>query len=146
MKSIGKYFGLIGFILFFVATIFKIFHLQGASMLLLLGVLSSIVYFVSSFFIKEISALKGLDKINTIVLPIAMIIFLLSFLFKMMHWQGAGHLINVSLIAFCILVITTLISLFSKQKTHIGEFVDLYKFSFLYVIVVLILMGVRSII
>ncbi|MBT3303523.1 MAG: hypothetical protein HOD63_17715 [Bacteroidetes bacterium] len=75
-----------------------------------------------------------------------MILFLTSFLFKMMHWPGAGYLINVSLIAFGIIAITTLIGLFSKEKTQIAEFVKLYKFSFLYVIVVLIMMGVRSII
>ena len=75
-----------------------------------------------------------------------MILFLTSFLFKMMHWPGAGYLINVSLIAFGVITITTLIGLFSKEKAQNTEFVVLYKLSFLYVIAILIMMGVPSII
>ena len=73
-----------------------------------------------------------------------MIIFLASFVFKIMHWPGANILLGISLVLFMVLTITIIISVFSSWREYNDELINIYKFALIYLIAILIMFGFNS--
>ncbi|MBL6964417.1 MAG: hypothetical protein ISR55_11380 [Bacteroidetes bacterium] len=144
MKKIENFLGLFGFILFFVAIFFKFYHYPGAAILRLAGTTLGIIYFATSFFSKDLYSLKGIEKMNGMTVALAMIFFLISFLFKTNHWPGGDILLEISLLTIAIYMLSIIISIFSVDKLYNTALINRFKFSILYFAAVLIMFGMRA--
>jgi hypothetical protein len=144
MKNVAKHLGLIGVILFITSILFKHFHLAGAGVILTLACLLGLIYYISSLFCKDIHALGGFEQAKGISLAVNMIVFFVSFLFKMMHWPGANILLGVSVLFFIVFILIALISMYAKKQNNSSQLSNLYLISILYMAAVLIMFGLRS--
>lgn len=144
MKSTSKLIGFIGFIIFFAGIFFKQFHLVGAGVLIVLGSAFGIVYFASHLFSKKKSEYKTCEKVRGTMASIAMIVFFVSFTFKMQHWSGSGILLGISMLSFLFYMIPLIKSILTNDHDANQEVVDIYKFSILYMAAVLIMFGMKS--
>ncbi len=74
-----------------------------------------------------------------------MIVFLAAFLFKMMHWPGANILLGLSMILLVIFIIIGAIGLYPKEKKASIELTNVNTITIMYMAIVLIMFGLRSI-
>ena len=93
MKKLIKISALVATILLMSGIIFKTQHWPGAHIILMTGVAAGVISALSliTTFIGKLSS--GLEKFNIIFASLAIIIILLSFLFKVLHWPGAEKLV-----------------------------------------------------
>lgn len=83
-------------ILLLFGTLFKISHWPGANVLIVIGAAAGIFLFVlliTTFFGKLTT---GFEQFNGIFASLALILSLLAFMFKLMHWPGAGIIIWIA--------------------------------------------------
>jgi uncharacterized membrane protein len=97
MKQINKTLGVISIIVLFVGVLFKRSHWQGASVLLTLGALAVIAFFIVylSVGIKQLST--ELEKSYGIIGGISICISLLGLLWKMQHWPRGNIFVFISI-------------------------------------------------
>ena len=145
MKNLSKTLGLIGVFLFLTSVIFKHFHLAGAGVILSLSIVLGLIFYVSEILSKEIKALNGIDQAIGYSLLINMIVFLGAFLFKMMHWPGANILLGLSMIFLVIFIIIGVIGIYPKEKKASIELTNVNTITIMYMAIVLIMFGLRSI-
>ncbi|MBT3303521.1 MAG: hypothetical protein HOD63_17705 [Bacteroidetes bacterium] len=145
MKNLSKTLGLIGVFLFLTSVIFKHFHLAGAGVILSLSIVLGLIFYVSEILSKEIKALNGIDQAIGYSLLINMIVFLGAFLFKMMHWPGANILLGLSMIFLVIFIIIGAIGIYPKEKKASIELTNVNTITIMYMAIVLIMFGLRSI-
>ena len=134
MKKGALSISLISAILLFVGIVFKNFHWPGASILLLLGAVLGIVFFVI-FLVDGTKLLKsGLERTNATVVSITMAVVLAGFLFKVQHWPGSGIILIVShiiLLLSCILMFIDAFSETDKSRKSIKAMLALIYFIFM---------------
>jgi len=140
MKNASNILGVIGFIIMLIGVIFKGMHYPGANLLMLLGTLLGVIFFFMSFLYKDINELNLFAIFSEYFLSFAMMISLVAFIFKSMHWPGGGVLVGISVITYFILGISISVSiLINKEK----QFISLHKITlaFLYQLTILIYFG-----
>lgn len=116
IKSI-KVTSIIAAILLLVGSYFKTMHWPGANVLMIVGTITGILTFISLVVIIQPKLSGKLEKFSVIVASLALIVALLSFLFKTMHWQGAAILIWAADIGILLAAVTLLIDgLFEKEN------------------------------
>lgn len=105
MKQITKVFGILSSILILAGVIFKALHWPGAAIILLLGVVAfAAIYAILLFVERQKEAKTAIAKTSNVFVLFAMVLISVGFLFKSMHWPGAGVLIYVSNFALLALI------------------------------------------
>ncbi len=105
MKQTTKLLGIISSSLILVGVIFKTLHWPGAGVILTLGIASfAAIYAILLFIDRQKSAKSSISKISNLFVLLAMILIPAGFLFKMMHWHGAGVIIYISNLALLLLI------------------------------------------
>ena len=105
MKQITKVFGILSSILILAGVIFKTLHWPGAAIILLLGIVAfAAIYAILLFVERQKEAKTAIAKTSNVFVLLAMVLISVGFLFKSMHWPGAGVLIYVSNIALLALI------------------------------------------
>ena len=99
--------GLASTILLLIGVFMKTMHWPGAAVVLTVAIATfSIGYSVMLYLDKSSNAQKGTDKISNLMVLLTMIVVPVSFLFKAMHWPGAG----IGIIAgHCSLIVLVLV-------------------------------------
>ncbi len=122
---------LLGSIGYFAGILFKIQHWPGANILIALGCLFLCVLFfplLLRFLIKNASSRR--EKIIYTISVFSGMIFMAGFLFKMMHWPGAGILLLVGSAS----IVALFLPLYTRLKYAQSEKIEA---SFLYIIAAL---------
>lgn len=90
--------GLIGAILTFAGTIFKINHLYGANIMIAIGLLTFVLIFIPAALINHYKAAGNKqNRLLHFITWLTCFVIFVSMLFKIMHWPGAGKLLAISL-------------------------------------------------
>ena len=137
MKEINKYLGVISIVVLFIGVTFKKMHWAGAGVLLTLGAIALIAFFIIYLFkgIKPLST--DIEKACGYAGGITMCLILLGFLFKIQHWPGAGVLILVSM---CTLLVTSILLVIdSIKETDSNKQSIKTLFAFILIVLVVIL-------
>jgi hypothetical protein len=126
MKKITFLTGVISTILLLIGIFFKTQHWPLSGVLMTVSLVSfALGYAVLLFMDKNKTAQTGIDKFANVMVMLTMIIVSISFLFKIMHWPGAG----IGIWAAHIILIVMIVVLYiqgSKQtdpvkKLHIDS-------------------------
>ena len=96
MKAKNKLLGILSAVIFFIGIIFKGLHYPGATILMLFGVISGLLFMLSFFIFDLQKATKGIEKVTLIFGVFSGITVLLGLIFKTLHWPAANILISVS--------------------------------------------------
>ena len=105
MKKVTWIIGLISTLLVFIGVIFKIMHWPGANVCLVFGGgLFAVLYSPLLFLDKSKVVKTGLDKYVNVNVMLVMSIVMISFIFKSLHWPGAGIGIYVGNILLIVLI------------------------------------------
>jgi hypothetical protein len=132
------YSGVVSSFIILLSIIFKTQHWPGAAILLTIGVaLFSLVYVPLLFIDKQKYASTGIQKFSNICIVLAMFIIVVGFLFKSLHWPGAGIAIYLGHLVLIILIPTLYIRA-DKEKDA------LRKLNFYNEVVILVLLFALS--
>ena len=105
MKQITKVFGILSSLLILVGVIFKALHWPGAAIILLLGVVAfAAIYAILLFIDRQKHAKTAISKTSNVFVLLAMVLISVGFIFKTLHWPGAGVLIYISNFALLALI------------------------------------------
>jgi hypothetical protein len=97
-----------------IGIVFKFLHLPGASFMLVFGLLgASCLYLLNGF---NTNNLKGLSKVIHVVMYYSLSIFIIGFLFMIMHWPGSSIMVAIGLISFILVYILYLYNYFKSEK------------------------------
>jgi hypothetical protein len=97
MKKSTLMTGYIASFLFLIGVIFKVLHYQYAGAIVVVGcVLFSLLYAIPLFFERNKQATGGYQKFFNFVVLLMMIFIPAGFLFKLMHWPGAGIILYIA--------------------------------------------------
>ena len=92
MKKITFLTGVISTILLLIGIFFKTQHWPLSGVFMTVSLVSfALGYAVLLFMDKSKTAQTGIDKFANVMVMLTMIIVSISFLFKIMHWPGAGY-------------------------------------------------------
>jgi class 3 adenylate cyclase len=98
--------GIISIVLILIGSLFKQLHYPGASIMLVIGLTLFTLGFSASFLIDKISLERSrIAKISQGVFFLAMVLIILSVVFKLLHWPGSGNMGYAALIIFCVYVV-----------------------------------------
>ena len=104
MKKATLVLGIVSSVIVLIGGVFKILHWPGAGIALTIGIVLFFAYAIFLFGDKQGAAATTIDKISNVFVLIAMVLISGGFLFKMMHWPGAGVLIYISNVALFALI------------------------------------------
>ncbi|NOZ47440.1 MAG: hypothetical protein GXO79_11755 [Chlorobi bacterium] len=90
MKKFNFWLAAIAAIVFFFGNYFKVQHWPGASVLMIIGALAGIVFLFMYLFGDVANLNEGKERTNGVLGAITMILVLIGFTFKIMHWPGAN--------------------------------------------------------
>ena len=121
MKKITFLTGVISTILLLIGIFFKVQHWPLSGVLMTVSLVSfALGYAVLLFMDKSKTAQTGIDKFANVMVMLTMIIVSISFLFKIMHWPGAGIGIFVAHFILIVMIIVLYIQ-GSKQTDPVNK-------------------------
>jgi hypothetical protein len=113
--------GFVSALLFIIGILMKMMHWPGASVVITVSVaLFALGYSVLLCLDKNKIAQTSLDKFANVMTMVTMIIVIVAFLFKAMHWPGAGILIYAAHIVL-LAMITVLFLQGSKEPDTVKK-------------------------
>lgn len=117
--------GLISSVIFLLGILFKVMHWPGAGIALSVGLLMLGIIFLPSLIFAKISDDKEEGKRAAYLVGLfAGLFYIAGFLFKIMHWPGAGLIILVGLILFAVIFIPLFAVVHYKNESHVsGHFI-----------------------
>jgi hypothetical protein len=105
MKKITLLTGIIASIIILIGVIMKFLHWPGASIALVIGCsLFAILYAPLLFVEKNKVAKNGFQKFVNFIILLAMVTIVIGFLFKAMHWPGAGFGVHIGHVVLLVLI------------------------------------------
>lgn len=130
--------GLISSVIFLIGILFKVQHWPGAGILILVGMVLVALVFLPSLVFSKISDDKGEGKRTAYLIGLlAGVVYIAGFLFKLMHWPGAGIVILPGLILSAAIFLPAFSYAHFKNELYVkGRFIFL---------IVTIIMAVLSI-
>lgn len=135
---------IITMVLLLIGLFFKTMHWPGANILLVCGTATGILLFLIllSGILSKLSG--GMEKLSVIVASLTLIAGLVAFLFKTLHWPGAGILIWIADIGLLFSTIAFLIDgLLEKELRIIGlKFIAAFFALLLLLIIILVRLAV----
>ena len=96
MTKTTKIIAFIAAVLILTGTLFKTNHWPGANIILTGGLAMGIILFISLVVVFMKKLVTGLEQFNGIFSSIIIIIAMLAFIFKLLHWPGAEKLVWVA--------------------------------------------------
>lgn len=137
MKKFNNYFGTIGGGVLLVGVFFKSLHYPGANILIQTGAAIGALYFILSLFYKDTTAPSPCAIFAEYFVPVTMLFFLTSFIFKIGHFPGANVLVSISTWMLTITSIALMLSIIMNKDK---QFISLNKvvFALIYLIPVLV--------
>jgi len=120
--------------------IFKSQHLMGAHVIFTIGTAIGVVTAILMIVQLITKASSGFEKFNFIFSSVTIIIILLSFLFKVMHWPGAAKLIWIADLGIIISAVLFLVDGIREKDParSILKIIALFFILFLLMLIVLI--------
>ncbi len=117
--------GLISSVIFLLGILFKLMHWPGAGIALVTGLIMLGTLFLPSLIIAKISDDRGEGRRAVYLLGLfAGLFYLAGFLFKIMHWPGAGLVILIGLILFAMIFMPLYVSAHYKNESYVsGHFI-----------------------
>ena len=117
--------GLISSVIFLLGILFKVMHWPGAGIALSVGLFMLGIIFLPSLIFAKISDDKGEGKRAAYLVGLfAGLFYIAGFLFKIMHWPGAGLAILIGLILFAMIFIPLFVFAHYKNESHVsGHFI-----------------------
>lgn len=117
--------GLISSVIFLMGVLFKVMHWPGAGIALSVGLFMLGIIFLPLLIFAKISDDKGEGKRAAYLVGLfAGLFYVAGFLFKIMHWPGAGLIILVGLILFAMIFIPLFVIARYKNESHVsGHFI-----------------------
>ncbi|MEQ9232379.1 MAG: hypothetical protein RIF46_16985 [Cyclobacteriaceae bacterium] len=88
-----------------VGFLFKILHLPGADQLTMIGIIGLAFIFLPLILadrFKHLGNQATIEKIKWIFGGLSALVFAIGGLFKILHWPGAGLLLGLSFLLFCV--------------------------------------------
>ncbi|HPF92966.1 MAG TPA: hypothetical protein PLV65_03470 [Tenuifilaceae bacterium] len=126
MKKFTLISGLISSLIVMIGVLFKILHWPGAAIAMTVGIgLFATIYSIFLFIDKQKFAKTAAQKTANIFVLLAMITISIGFLFKEMHWPGAGVIIYVSNFALLILIPVVLVK--AAKETDVIKKLNSYN-------------------
>ncbi len=110
MKKTNQFLGVISIIVLSVGVIFKKCHWLGANVLLSVGALALVAFFIAYLFIGIKPLTTAIEKSIGVSGGITMCLNLIAFMFKVQHWAGASVLIHISLVGLLVTSILLIIN------------------------------------
>jgi hypothetical protein len=108
-------------VLLLIGLFFKTMHWPGANILLVCGTATGILLFLTLLSGIPSKLSGGMEKLSVIVASLTLIVGLVAFLFKTLHWPGAGILIWIADIGLLFSTIAFLIDgLLEKELRIMG--------------------------
>jgi hypothetical protein len=119
--------GFMAAVLYSLGVLFKVMHFPFGTELLFAGIFTSILIFLPALFITKLKGTpKSPEKRATVVGLSALIILLTGFVFKIMHWPGAGVILTLGNTSVFLVAVPYYGIMLAKKKVHIsGEFIFL---------------------
>jgi hypothetical protein len=119
--------GYLAALLYSAGVLFKVMHFPFGTELLFAGIFTSVLVFLPTLFItKIIGRPRSPEKSTTVVGLAAVIILLTGFVFKIMHWPGAGVILILGNTSVFLVAVPYYGIMLAKKKLHIsGEFIFL---------------------
>jgi hypothetical protein len=116
--------GLISSVIFLLGILFKVMHWPGAGIALAVGLFMLGIIFLPSLIFARISDDRGEGKRAAYLVGLfAGLFYIAGFLFKIMHWPGAGLIILIGLILFAIIFIPLFVFAHYRNESHVrGHF------------------------
>ena len=96
MTKIIKIIAAVASILLLAGTFFKTSHWPGANVLIVVGSAAGILLFLLLIYAYLGKLATGFGQFTGILSSLALIVSLLAFVFKLLHWPGAGKLIWIA--------------------------------------------------
>jgi hypothetical protein len=96
MTRIIKASAIIAPVLLLAGTLFKTNHWPGANVILVVGAAAGILFMILLAGSSSGHIARGFAKFNSIFAVLAIIAGLTAFVFKVLHWQGAGILVWIA--------------------------------------------------
>lgn len=123
-----------------VGIIFKKNHWAGANVLLTVGSLALVIFFIINIFLGIKSLSASIEKSIAVSGGISMCVSSIAFAFKVQHWPGASILIIVSLIGLSITSILLIIDSIKETEPAKQSQVTLFAFTLATITAILIMM------
>jgi len=119
--------GFMAALLYSLGVLFKVMHFPFGTELLFAGIFTSALLFLPALFITKLKgASKSTEKSAIAIGMVALIILLIGFVFKIMHWPGASALLFFgNVFVFVIAIPFYGISLMKNKKQISGQFIFL---------------------
>lgn len=115
MKKTIILLGVIGALVTSIGIFCKLMHWAGASVAVTIGVLALFIYSLL-FMIEELKiASSGLSKLFVALFGISGALMSIAFLFKLLHWPGAGVLIYCFFASYLLLIIVAFFKAFLEK-------------------------------
>ena len=92
MSKISRIIAFIASLLIFSGVLFKTNHWPGADIILVIGSTGAILLFTSILILCFKKLTNGFGRFNIIFSTVVVVIALLTFMFKLLHWPGAAKL------------------------------------------------------
>jgi hypothetical protein len=139
MKTINKTLGVISVIVLFIGIVFKKSHWPGAGVLLTLGALAVLAFFIVylSMGIKQLSS--NLEKQYGVIGGISMCLSLMALLWTIQHWPGGKIFVFLSLAGLLVTSILLIIDSVEESDQNKQSIKTLFAF-ILIVLVIFIFM------
>lgn len=117
--------GLISSVIFLLGILFKVMHWPGAGIAMTAGLFMLGLIFLPSLIFARISDDKGVGKRAAYLVGLfAGFFYIAGFLFKIMHWPGAGLIILIGLILFATIFIPLFVFAHYRNESHVrGHFI-----------------------
>lgn len=113
--------GLISSVVFLLGILFKVMHWPGAGVALAVGLAALGSIFLPSLIFSKIRDDNGEGKRAAYLVGLfAGIFYIAGFLFKIMHWPGAGVAIVIALILFAAVFMPLFVVANYKNETHVS--------------------------
>ena len=145
MKKNNFWIAVIACVMIFFGSYFKVQHWPGAGPLIIvggsIGAIFALLYMFSN--LKDLS--EGKEKINGIIGGITMILVLIGFIFKTLHWPGANVLVYVGHAALLIYGISLLIDAFGESDENKKAIKVFTAFTIFMLMSILVMLGLGSI-
>ncbi len=109
--------GVITALVVFTGAIFKVNHFPGAGILLTLGLVTMVFFFLPLALINHYKSEESSKNLSLyIVTWLTCFVIFISMLFKLMHWPGAGILLTIALPFPYVVFLPFFLSVTSKNK------------------------------
>ena len=127
-------------VLLLIGLFFKTMHWPGANIMLLCGTAAGILFFVTLLSGIPSKLSGGMEKLSVIFASLTLIVGLVAFLFKTLHWPGAGILIWIADIGLLFSTIAFLIDGLLEKELRIMGLKFIAAFFALLLLMIIILM------